>query len=158
MDERQESNQNPNTNQNTASTQASGNGGPSGAQATPDVSTLLDESSLPRPVCEWIKCLRAPAMSLSISVDKQHIPNYDASSAQGKNGSGGSGSSQSSSSQTSNSQASNSQAGGTQAGMSFSHHCTVRYFDLALGAVAVLLLGCLCKTCTGCRRAMKRWF
>lgn len=140
MDERQESNQNQNAKQNTASTQASGNGG---SGRTPDVSTLLDESPLPRPVCEWIKCLRAPAMSLSISMEKRHIPNYDITGAEGNEGNpNGSG---------------ERQAKGTEK-MSFSHRCTVRYFDLALGAVAVLLLGCLCKTCTGCKRAMKRWF
>ena len=146
MDERQESNQNqnPNTNQNTASNQAAGN---SGSGGTPDVSTLLDESSLPRPVCEWIKCLRAPAMSLSISMDKQHIPNYDAEKASSSAGASGNGKS-----------GGGSQAGGAEAGTSFSHRCTVRYFDLALGAVAVLLLSCLCKTCTGCKRAIKRWF
>ncbi len=136
MDQQSESNQNQNA------TQTKGNNASSGAQSAPNVSTLLDDSSLPRPVCEWIKCLRAPAMSLSVSVDKQHIPNYDA--AQGGNG-------------LKSTQASGTQASGAE-GMSFSHRCTVRYFDLALGAVAVMLLGCLFKTCTGCKRAMKRWF
>jgi len=157
MDERQESNQNHNTNQNTAPTQASGNGGSNGVQSAPTVSTLLDESPLPRPVCAWIKCLRAPAMSLSITVDKRHIPNYDAEKASGTAGASGSAKGESGSG---GSQASGTNAGqaGNAEGMSFSHRCTVRYFDLALGAVAVMLLGCLCKTCTGCKRAMKRWF
>ena len=157
MDERQESNQNQNTNQNAAPTHASGNGGSSGAESAPTVSTLLDESPLPRPVCEWIKCLRAPAMSLSITMDKRHIPNYDAEKTSGTAGASGNekigtGSGGSQASGTSAEQAGNAE------GMSFSHRCTVRYFDLALGTVAVLLLGCLCKTCTGCKRAMKRWF
>ena len=152
MDERHESNQNQNQNQDQnqnqsmKSNQGQGNGGSGGTQATPNVSTLLDESPLPRPAVEWIKCLRAPAMSLSISMKKRHIPDYDSAGAES-----------SEDSESNASGASEKQAESTE-GMSFSHHCTVRYFDLALGAVAVMLLGCLCKTCTGCKRMMKRWF
>jgi hypothetical protein len=142
MDERQESNQNQQQNSKPNQTQ----GGKERTQATPNVNTLLDESPLPRPAVEWIKCLRAPAMSLSITMDKRHIPNYDAAGAEGNEGS-----------ESNASGASEKQAESTE-GMSFSHRCTVRYFDLALGAVAVMLLGCLCKTCTGCKRMMKRWF
>ena len=144
MDERQESNKNQNQNQNQSmkSNQAQ-SGGSGGSQATPNVSTLLDESPLPRPAVEWIKCLRAPAMSLSISMEKRHIPNYDIAGAEGNEGNpNGSG---------------ERQAKGTEK-MSFYHRCTMRYFDLALGVVAVMLVGCLCKTCTGCKRTMKRWF
>ena len=136
MDERQESNQTQQ--QNSKSNQAQS--GKERTQATPSVDTLLDESPLPRPAVEWIKCLRAPAMSLSISMEKQHIPNYDTAGAESCSNDSG-----------------EKQAKGTEK-MSFSHRCTVRYFDLALGAIAVMLLGCLCKTCTGCKRAMKRWF
>lgn len=140
MDERQEATQKQN--RNTTSTTAPSNNGTNSTQQTPDLNTLLDESPLPRPAVKWIKCLRAPAMSLSISMDKQHIPNYDAS--QGEN-------------ESINSPVKGAQTGNSK-GTSFTHNCTVRYFDLALGAVAVLLVGCLCKTCTGCKRAMKRWF
>ena len=144
MDERQESNQNQDQNQNQSmKSNQSPSGGSGGTQATPNVSTLLDESSLPRPAVGWIKCLRAPAMSLSISMEKRHIPDYDSTGAK--------------SNESNASGASEKPAASTE-GMSFSHRCTVRYFDLALGVVAVILLGCLCKTCTGCKRAMKRWF
>ena len=144
MDERQETNEKQN--QNTKSNQEQGNGGSRGTQATPNMSTLLDESPLPRPVVGWIKCLRAPAMSLSVSMEKRHIPDYDSAGAEC-----------SADSESNASGASEKQARSTER-MSFSHRCTVRYFDLALGVVAVMLVGCLCKTCTGCKRAMKRWF
>ncbi len=158
MDERQESNQNQDQNQNQSmkSNQAQ-SGGTNGSQATLNVSALLDESPLPRPAIEWIKCLRAPAMSLSISMEKRHIPNYDTEKASGSAESSGNGKSGNGSGSLQASGTTSGQAGGAE-GMSFSHRCTVRYFDLALGAVAVMLVGCLCKTCTGCKRAMKRWF
>lgn len=98
--------------------------GQTGEQATPgpDLTALL-AGSLPREVCDWLGCLRTSGVSLSYSVEKRHIPDVDAEGqrdaapAHGQN----------------------------RDTMTLGGELKVRYFDLALGIVGLLLAGCALK-------------
>lgn len=138
--------------------QTSTAGGNSTAQSggnTPDMMTLLNQSSLSASACGWISCLRKSGMSISYSIDKRHVPDMD--QPQG-NQSGGSQQNAQNKSQG-NSQGSG--QGGSQSGsqggasdtMTCSGSCSVRYFDLAVGAMLLLVACGLYKGL----RSMKRW-
>ncbi len=99
----------------------------------PDMISLLEQTSLPRPVCQWIQCLRAPAMSLRYDVEERHMPDRDATD-------------------------SNSPNADAPCTMHCTGQCTVRYFDLAVGAMAMIAIGCLLKCCMGCCGYVKRKF
>lgn len=92
--------------------------------ATPkaDLTTLL-AGSLPREVCDWLGCLRTSGVSLSYSVEKRHIPDVN-----------------------SDGRAESPPAHGQNRDtMTLGGELKVRYFDLALGIVGLLLAGCALK-------------
>ena len=146
-------------------TETKRNGGqPSGCNAVasnntaPDMMTLLGQSSLPASTCGWLSCLRKSGMSLTYSLQKQHIPNMDqpqpaqsGAPSNGQNGGQGQGNSQGKN--TSSAQG-NSKATGTSDTMTCSGSCSVRYFDLAVGAILVLTVCGILKSC----RHIKGWF
>ena len=124
--------------------QSAGNNTATGT--TPDMMTLLGQTSLPASTCGWISCLRKSGMSLTYSLQKRHIPDMDqARSAQGgqsdQNG------------QNASSGQGNQQSAGTSDTMTCSGSCSIRYFDLAVGAMLVLTV---CGILKGCR-CMRRW-
>lgn len=123
--------------------------------AAPDMMTLLGQTSLPASARGWLSCLRKSGMSLTYSLQKQHIPNMDqAQSAQSGGQTGGQNSGQSQGKNTSSAQGSNQQSTGASDTMTCSGSCSVRYFDLAVGAILVITV---CGILRGCR-CMKRWF
>ena len=137
--------------------------GQAGQDATPDVMTLLGQTSLPANVCGWLSCLRKSGMSLTYSMQKRHIPDMDQpQSAQGgqnggQNGgqTGGQTDGQSDGqAQNASSGQGNQQSAGTSDTVTCSGSCSVRYFDLAVGAMLVLTV---CGMLKGLR-CMKRWF
>ncbi len=114
--------------------------------------------------CVWLRKLRAPGMALSYSLEKRHIPDMD---AQKGSRAGGQKASQAASQggQSGQSGAKNggqlnghpTAGGGTGAydTMQASGACAVRYFDLAVGAAALLVLCGMVKCVCGCCRCMK---
>ncbi len=170
------------------------------SECTPDMMSLLAQSSVPTSLCAWLKCLRAPGMSLRMNVEKRCIPDVDAERARRKainaigncatmgsdtgtdnngsrpterssaasNGNGGKKNGTSHAGGASDASQSTDTCGcGTfdctyrapQEGvMRYTDTCTIRYFDLAVGAVLVLGLGCMIKCLMGCKKCMKKWF
>lgn len=130
--------------------------GQAGQDATPDVMTLLGQTSLPANVCGWLSCLRKSGMSLTYSMQKRHIPDMDqAQSAQSGGQTGGqSGGQSDGQAQNTSSGQGNQQSAGTSDTVTCSGSCSVRYFDLAVGAMLVLTV---CGMLKGLR-CMKRWF
>lgn len=130
----------------------------SAAGAAPDMMTLLGQTSLPASARGWLSCLRKSGMSLTYSLQKQHIPNMDqAQSAQsggqtgGQNGGQSQGNSQG---KNASSAQGNQQTTGASDTMTCSGSCSMRYFDLAVGAILVMTV---CGILKGCR-CMKKWF
>ena len=129
-----------------------------GQDATPDMMTLLGQTSLPANVCGWLSCLRKSGMSLTYSMQKRHIPDMDQpQSAQGgQNGGqtgGQTGGQSDGQAQNASSDKGNQQSTGTSDTMTCSGSCSIRYFDLAVGAMLVLTV---CGILKGCR-CMRRW-
>ena len=71
---------------------------------------------------QWMKCLRKPALSMQYTLEKRHIPDMDNDPTGQTAGKG-----------------SNSDT------MSVTGGFTIRYFDLAAGAMTLLLTGCMIK-------------
>lgn len=105
----------------------------------------------------WWKRMRAPGVALTYSMEKRHVPDVDAEkSASGGQKNAGNNSS-SNGNGNSNGQSKQASAGsGASNVMQCNGSCTVRYFDLAVGAVAMLMLCGMMKCVCGCCRCMKR--
>ena len=124
---------------------------------------------MPRALKDWLVCLRKPAISLQYRISKRHIPDLDsvpqagaAASDESASASAPSSSSTDSAPAADPSVAKASAAGGSTEDitppatkgkntdiMSLSGGLTLRYFDLGMGLVGLLLVGCLFRG--GCR-------
>lgn len=102
----------------------------SSASAAPSMTTVLEDSAVPPVVCEWLSCLRRPALSMQYSVQKRHVPDLD------------------------NDTGAQAQAGVDTDEMKLQGGFTIRYFDLAAGALALATAGCLIKLCCAMKRKM----
>lgn len=122
------------------------------ADTTPDMMTLLGQTSLPASTCGWISCLRKSGMSLTYSVQKRHIPDMD--QAQSAQSGGQTGGQSDQNGQNASSGQGSQQTAGASDTMTCSGSCSIRYFDLAVGAILVLSV---CGMLKGLR-CMKRWF
>jgi hypothetical protein len=71
---------------------------------------------------QWMKCLRKPALSMQYTLEKRHIPDMDDDP-------------------TGQTQV----KGSNSDTMSVTGGFTIRYFDLAAGAMTLLLAGCMIK-------------
>ncbi len=155
-----ESKQTNNQNPSSAEQHKSRGGGQSGQTskqtASPDMMTLLSQTTLPRSTCGWLSCLRKSGMSITYSMEKRHIPdmskprqdaNTCCASSQNRGG-------QDRGNDSSAKAPSNGQTTGASDTMTCSGTCAIRYFDLAVGAVLVLTV---CGILKGCR-LMKKWF
>lgn len=126
----------------------------SAASAAPDMMTLLGQTSLPASARGWLSCLRKSGMSLTYSLQKRHIPDMDQpQSAQSGGQNSGQSQGNSQGNNTSSAQG-NQQTTGASDTMTCSGSCSVRYFDLAVGAILVMTV---CGILKGCR-CMKKWF
>ena len=103
--------------------------GNTAAKPTPAMTDVLADSAVPPVVCEWLTCLRRPALSMQYSVQKRHVPDLD------------------------------NDTGTTPSGMdsddmNLRGGFTIRYFDLAAGALVLATAGCLIKLCCAVKRKM----
>ena len=87
-----------------------------------DMLKLMGENQKTCVLGHWMKCLRKPALSMQYTLEKRHIPDMDNDPTGQKAGKG-----------------SNSDT------MSVTGGFTIRYFDLAAGAMTLLLAGCMIK-------------
>ena len=101
--------------------------------------SLMAQSPMLAPVSGWLKCLRKPAISLQYSFRKRHIPDLDTASEDQQGGG----------------MAGQAGVGQNSDTMDVTGGFTIRYFDLAAGAMGLMLLGCLWKGCCCLKRVMK---
>ena len=87
-----------------------------------DMLKLMGENQKTCALGQWMKCLRKPALSMQYTLEKRHIPDMDNDPTGQTAGKG-----------------SNSDT------MSVTGGFTIRYFDLAAGAMTLLLAGCMIK-------------
>ena len=87
-----------------------------------DMLCLMGQSQKTCALGQWMKCMRKPALSMQYTLEKKHVPDMDDDPA-GQTPVKGS----------------NSDA------MSVSGGFTIRYFDLAAGAMLLLVAGCMVK-------------
>ena len=87
-----------------------------------DMLCLMEQSEKTCVLGQWMKCLRKPALSMQYTLEKRHIPDMDNDPTGQTAGKG-----------------SNSDT------MSVTGGFTIRYFDLAAGAMTLLLAGCMIK-------------
>ena len=124
-------NENRTNNDKQATSAPTGQGG-QGAQANAgsaapsngadDILKLMGENQKTCALGQWMKCLRKPALSMQYTLEKRHIPDMDNDPTGQTAGKG-----------------SNSDT------MSVTGGFTIRYFDLAAGAMTLLLAGCMIK-------------
>jgi hypothetical protein len=124
-------NENRTNNDKQATSAPTGQGG-QGAQANAgsaapsngadDMLKLMGENQKTCALGQWMKCLRKPALSMQYTLEKRHIPDMDNDPTGQTAGKG-----------------SNSDT------MSVTGGFTIRYFDLAAGAMTLLLAGCMIK-------------
>ncbi len=152
--------------------------GQSGAQSA-DMVGMMQQCGLPAKICGWLRCLRTPGMSLSYSVEKQHISDMDAYKRQNSQAASsndpsdseddyrGTGSEsnecscESSGYSTESSGCSCGEGNACTCGakpgtMRCTGACEVRYFDLAVVSMLALTMGCAVKCLLGCGRLVKR--
>ena len=103
------------------------------ASRKPDATSLLKQTPVPPVLCDWLVCMRKPAISMQYSIQKRHVPDLDTDQAQ------------------------KASADGTQKGvnsdtMGVQGDFTIRYFDLAAGMLAMVAVGCLIKGCCFVKR------
>lgn len=120
---------------------------------------LLSCLPLPPACATVIRRLRAPAMTVRYSLDKQIIPDLDAAGGtHGGTPSGRAGQGSDAQSPASGS-CEQEQSGGNSAPntMSESGSLTVRFFDLAVGGMLVAVAVCAMRCCRGMKCACRRW-
>ncbi len=130
----------------SSDTSSPATGSAASADATPTMEELLTRAPVPSSVCDWITCMRKAGISLSYSLEKRHIPDMkrdaQASASTGRTA-------------QKSSDGATSGASGTQTApavgsidtMTVSGTCRIRYFDLALGAMALLAASVMVKCC-----------
>ena len=96
-----------------------------------DMLCLMEQSEKTCVLGQWMKCLRKPALSMQYTLEKRHIPDMDNDPTGQTAGKG-----------------SNSDT------MSVTGGFTIRYFDLAAGAMTLLLAGCMIKALCCMRKMM----
>lgn len=110
---------------------------------------LMSECPVTAKAAPWLACLRKPAISLSYTLEKRHVPDITASSNQpnaGQDGgkssalSGSKGTSQGDSQGTCGCRCS---SGVNSDVMQCTGSCTIRYFDLLMGAMGLVALGAI---------------
>lgn len=113
-----------------------------------DMTTLMERCPITACMAPWIKCMRTPAISVKYTMSKQHIPDLDAQggglAATHPDGGREGGACGDGCSCTPAGKTQNGAVGATDI-MTCRGGFTIRYFDLAMGAMGLLLAGCLFK-------------
>ena len=128
--------QNTNNNDNgttvASATPAAGaapNGGTATSTGADDMLCLMGQSQKTCALGQWMKCMRKPALSMQYTLEKKHVPDMDGDSA----------------GQTP-------VKGANADTVSVTGGFTIRYFDLAAGAMLLLAAGCAVKAMCCVRR------
>ena len=87
-----------------------------------DMLCLMEQNHKTCCLGQWMKCLRKPAISMQYTLEKRHIPDMDDDP-------------------TGQTQV----KGSNSDTMSVTGGFTIRYFDLAAGAITLMLAGCMIK-------------
>ena len=130
-------NENRTNNDKQATSAPTGQGGQANAgSAAPtngadDMLCLMEQNHKTCCLGQWMKCLRKPALSMQYTLEKRHIPDMDDDPTGQTRVKG-----------------SNSDT------MSVTGGFTIRYFDLAAGAMTLLLAGCMIKALCCMRKMM----
>jgi len=96
-----------------------------------DMLCLMEQNDKTCCLGQWMKCLRKPAISMQYTLEKRHIPDMDDDP-------------------TGQTQV----KGSNSDTMSVTGGFTIRYFDLAAGAMTLLLAGCMIKALCCVRKLM----
>ena len=96
-----------------------------------DMLCLMEQNHKTCCLGQWMKCLRKPAISMQYTLEKRHIPDMDDDP-------------------TGQTQV----KGSNSDTMSVTGGFTIRYFDLAAGAMTLLLAGCMIKALCCVKRLM----
>ena len=140
---------------------------PASAAATPDMQSVVEQLPMPRAFKDWLVCLRKPAISLQYSINKRHIPDLDNEPTRGASVAADPASAptvdsaaadpSATEASTASDAAADTATSATPSGtkgkntdlMTLSGGLTIRYFDLGVGVLGLLLAGCLLRG--GCR-------
>ena len=121
--------QNTNNNDNgtttasaTPAADATPNGGTAPSTGADDMLCLMGQSQKTCALGQWMKCMRKPALSMQYTLDKRHIPDMDDDTT-----------------------GQIPVKGSNQDTVSVTGGFTIRYFDLAAGAMLLLVAGCMMK-------------
>ena len=117
----------------------------SSCASKPDLMAVLKQTPTPPVLCDWLVCLRKPALSMQYSIQRKHIPDLDAL-GRNENGAQPQGSSASTTP--------TSRPGVNSDTMGVKGDFTIRYLDLAAGVLAMVAAGCLVKGCLFFKRNM----
>lgn len=109
------------------------------SNAKPDAMDVLKQTPIPPVLCDWLVCLRKPALSMQYSIRKRHVPDLDTDKQTD-------GTASSKGSSAPQEKGVNSDTMGVQGDF------TIRYFDLAAGVLALAAAGCLIKACCCLKR------
>ena len=137
---------------------------PAPADEAPTMQSVVAQLPLPKAFKDWMVCIRKPAISLQYSINKRHIPDLDAEPQAGATASENPASAPAPAADASaeDTSAAGDSAADTAASatppatkgkntdlMTLSGGLTIRYFDLGVGVLGLLLAGCLLRG--GCR-------
>ena len=106
----------------------------------PDAMDVLKQTPVPPVLCDWLVCLRKPALSMQYSIQKRHVPDLD-TDKQTADGTA-----------TAKGGTAPREKGVNSDTMAVQGDFTIRYFDLAAGVLALAAVGCLIKTCCCLKR------
>lgn len=108
---------------------------PAASGSAPTMDQLMEQSPKLSPLCGWIKCLRGPALSMQYSIQKRHVPDLNADTAEQASGAAAT-------------------VGKNSDTMDMSGGFTIRYFDFALGILGLMVAGCLLKCCSRLKKKL----
>lgn len=117
-----------NTTDNATETATANKAATNGAD---DMLCLMEQNHKTCCLGQWMKCLRKPAISMQYTLEKRHIPDMDDDP-------------------TGQTQV----KGSNSDTMSVTGGFTIRYFDLAAGAMTLMLAGCMIKALCCVRKLM----
>ena len=121
-----------NTNQNgTAATTETATANKAPTNGADDMLCLMEQNHKTCCLGQWMKCLRKPAISVQYTLEKRHIPDMDDDP-------------------TGQTQV----KGSNSDTVSVTGGFTIRYFDLAAGAITLMLAGCMIKALCCVRKLM----
>jgi hypothetical protein len=139
----------------------------------PTAESCAEQLPLPRALKDWLICVRKPALSLRYRMEKRHVPDLDAEPAvRGDSAATSAGQADTTTPVDTSAVSRNAPSDAPEAAdspsapkapvkgknsdlMTVTGGFTIRYFDLAVGMLGMLLAGCLFRGCCWMKRQMK---